>query len=486
MQSKNGLTKFRDKRILLFGLGLHGGGLGVAKFLLKEGARLTVTDLRQRKELKPSIKELEEFKTKCGRKCGSLRYVLGKHRNSDVLSADIIVKGPGIRPDSPFIAFAEKRGIPVTSEMGIFFSLSPAKVIGVTGTRGKSTTAYLIWRFLNEKLKSGAKKKFATKGAKSQRATKVFLGGNIRKSVFEFLPRLKRNDWVVLELSSFQLDDLAKSNFQSRSPHIAVITNVLRDHLDWHGTMASYLRAKSYIFRYQKPTDYLFINAEDKLVRRLVKKAPSKVTTAILPKELDSLVDKNLGRHYRGAAALASAVARHLGVSFQLVSKVLKNFRGLEGRQERVGAINGVTFINDTTATIPEATVAALQRFYPLARKKEGKIILLAGGTDKKLNFSKMVHAIKKYAGAVVLLPGTATEKIKDQKSKTRNFPPTREVKDMKEAVKIAYHLARRGDYVILSPGAASFGLFLNEFNRGNKFVMEVRRLIQRKKREEY
>lgn len=464
MRNEAELTKFRGKQILLMGLGLQGGGVGVAKFFLRQGAKLIITDLRSRRELAPSLKEIEKSKKRSDR----IIYILGKHRKSDILSADLIVKGPGVKPDSPFLRIARRAGIPITSEMALFFALSPAKIIGVTGTRGKSTTAYLIWKFLKTKLK------------------RVFLGGNIRVSVLEFLPKLKKEDWAVLELSSFQLEDLANANqldiyrpdlhSPRRSPEIAVITNILRDHLNWHGTMESYLKAKSRIFAYQKPTDYLFINPSNKLLRKLVKKAKSRVITGRLPKELIKIVDKNLGKHYRESVALAYTVARHFRIPPPAIKKILQNFRGLEGRQEKIAGIRGVIFINDTTATIPEATVAALKRFYPLAKKAGGKIILIAGGSDKKLDFQGMARAIKKYAAAAVLLPGTATEKLK-QEFRINNKVVVVNVFSMKEAVDEAYNLAVKGDYVILSPGAASFGLFLNEFDRGEKFVKAVKAL---------
>jgi UDP-N-acetylmuramoylalanine--D-glutamate ligase len=453
---------FANKRVLLMGLGLHGGGLGTAKFLLQNGANLVVTDLRSKEELFPSIRELEKFKKSCGHRYATLRYTLGRHRRKDIRSADLIVKGPGVKINSPFIKFAKALKIPVTSEMGIFFKYSPASIIGVTGTRGKSTAAYLIWKFLKTKF------------------PRVFLGGNIRKSALEFLPKLKIGDWTVLELSSFQLNDLAKSdleNIKRKSPKIAVFTSILRDHLNWHGTMASYLKAKSYIFRYQKPMDYLFINAHDSRVRALAREAPSRVVAAKLPGDLYATVDKNLGEHYRASVALAWSVARHFKIAPRLIKSILKNFKGLPGRQEKIASIRGITFINDTTSTIPEASIAALKRFYPLAKNKGGKIILIAGGSDKNLDFKTMTKAIQKYAWALVLLPGTATEKIKSEKSKVKDFPRTILAKNMREAVRCAYRLAKKKDYVILSPGAASFGLFLNEFDRGEQFIMAIREL---------
>lgn len=427
------------------GLGLHGGGLGTVKFLLKEGAKVTVTDLRSRRELSPALKSLSRF---------PIRYTLGRHSPNDVLRADLIVKNPGVPPDSPYLALARKRGILVTSDVGIFFRRCPARVIGVTGTRGKSTTAFLIYKFLRSKNK------------------RVFLGGNIRKSVLELLPKIKKGDWVALELSSFQLEDLSQKRM---SPQIAVLTNIYRDHLNWHKTMRQYIRAKSYIFKFQNKSDLLFASPEDPTVRRMVKSAPSRVFLPRLPGEFKKITDLNLGPHYRSAVALAVAVARVFGVKKAQMAKVLEEFRGLEGRGGYLGKVRGVYFVNDTTATIPDATVAAIKRF----RGKAGgnKLILIAGGQDKKLDFKNMARAIYQNVDMLLLFPGTATKKIKDQKLKIKDFPPTVETASMKEAVKAAFRAAQEGDWVLLSPGAASFGLFLNEFDRGDKFVKAVREL---------
>jgi len=433
------------------GLGLQGGGVGTVKFLAREGAKITVTDLRPRQVLAPALKAL--------RKIRGIRWVLGKHRSRDFVRADIVVKNPGVRPDNFYLKLARRHGIPVTSDIGIFFRHSPSTIIGVTGTRGKSTTAYLIWKFL----KNGRRR--------------VFLGGNIRTSVLEFLPRLRKDDLVVVELSSFQLADLASDK---KSPSIAVCTNIYRDHLNWHKNFNDYLKAKSNIFKFQQPNDYLFINPEDDKLKKITRGAPGRIIAARLPRRLRKLVDEKLGQHYRPAVALATAVAEHLGISMASIRRELKAFRGLEGRQEEIAKIRGVHFINDTTATIPEATIAALKRFRKLARKK--KLILIAGGTDKNLKFEELAGAIRRYADWLILLPGTATEKIKSQKFSSapnkENKPPLLEVKNMKEAVATAYSLAQRGDYILLSPGAASFGLFLNEFDRGKQFVASVRQLI--------
>lgn len=471
---------FQGKKVLIMGLGLHGGGVGTVKFLKNRGARITVTDLHDARILAPAIRQLKNFK--------SIRYSLGGHRKDDFAEADIIIKNPGVRPDSPYLKIAQKRKIPVTSDINVFFRECPAEIVGVTGTRGKSTTAYLIWKFL----KAGFARQ---KPEPAARRRQVWLAGNIRKSALELLPRIKKRDLVVLELSSFQLQDMAS---EKKSPHIAVITNLLLDHLNWHKNFREYVRAKSYIFKFQKTRGLLFFNPDDEKVKALAKKAVSKAIPGRLPKVLRPWVDSHLGAHYRSSVGLAVAVARHFKISPAVIKKTVQAFHGLPARQEEVSIVGGVHFIDDTTATTPDAAIAAIKRFRELAGRN--KLILIAGGQDKKLDFREMARVIKKYAGALVLLPGDATEKIKkllffarsreDTLRRSSSFDKLRinsartisvyNAAKMHEAVKIAHHLAKRGDYVVLSPGAASFGLFLNEFDRGDQFTRAVKKLKQR------
>src|SRR3989344_9629752 len=201
-EKKKGGLSFSGKRVLVMGLGLHGGGREAVKYLLKNGARVLVTDKRTEKELRPSIAVLEAFVRKGA--YPQIRYILGRHRESDFESVDFVLKNAGVRPDSPYLEKARKRKVPVASDITMFFDACPAPIIGVTGTRGKSTTAYLISEFLSKGLPK--------KG--------VWLGGNIRRSVLEVFPRTSRNDVVVLELSSFHLMDLEEAK---KSPEVAVM-----------------------------------------------------------------------------------------------------------------------------------------------------------------------------------------------------------------------------------------------------------------------
>ncbi|MBI3631161.1 MAG: UDP-N-acetylmuramoyl-L-alanine--D-glutamate ligase [Candidatus Sungbacteria bacterium] len=444
---KNSTSAFAGKRVLVMGLGLHGGGLGSVRFLSGQGARITVTDLRSEKELAPSLAPLKRIK--------NITYVLGRHRESDFVAADIIIKNPGVRSDSSYLRLARRRGIPVTTDVAIFFRSCPGTIIGVSGTRGKSTTATLISLFLKT------------------RHQRVFLAGNIRTSVLDILPRVRKGDLVVLELSSFQLTDLAREH---TSPPVAVLTNILRDHLNWHVNMQEYQKAKAAIFRFQKPGDYAFINGSDRRLHALARGAPSRVVFPRLDMRLKPIVDEKLGEHYESSVALAAAVARHFGLTAASVARVLRSFPGLPERQEEIAVKKGIHFIDDTTATTPDAAVVAIKRFR--AKAGTNALILIAGGSDKNLDFREMIRAIQRSADVIIFLPGSATRKMRSLLHEDRIKPPkTKSARSMNEAVRIAWRRAKRGDHIVLSPGAASFGLFLNEFDRGAQFKKAVRAL---------
>ena len=456
-EKKKGGLSFSGKRVLVMGLGLHGGGREAVKYLLKNGARVLVTDKRTEKELRPSIAVLEAFVRKGA--YPQIRYILGRHRESDFESVDFVLKNAGVRPDSPYLEKARKRKVPVASDITMFFDVCPAPIVGVTGTRGKSTTAYLISEFL--------RKGFSKK--------RVWLGGNIRRSVLEFLPRVRRDDIVVLELSSFQLMDLEEAK---KSPQISVMTNIMNDHLNWHRSRAEYIRAKSVIFRYQSPKDHLFVNFGDQVFRRAGARARSRTHFVEVPKAYERLVEEKLGAHYTASVGLAIAVARHFKVRDRTIKSVLRNFTGLPARQEEIRVWKGIHFVNDTTATIPDAAVAALRRFSVISKKQGGGVVLIAGGSDKKLDFRAFMKDADSFAKVIIFLPGDATRRMKREFARVwTHGPHTRDARSMNEAVRFAVRAAARGDTVLLSPGAASFGLFVNEFDRGDQFTREVKRL---------
>jgi len=408
---------FKDKKVVIMGLGLLGGGIGAAKFFYKQGAKVLITDLKTRKELKESIKKLNQVK-----------LVLGKHRKQDFINADLIIRNPGVPRESKYLKIAKNNNIPIKTDIDIFFDLCPGTIIGITGTKGKSTVATLIYLFL--------KKKYP----------KTFLAGNIGISPLEILPRIKKKTKVVLELSSFELENLKKS------PKVAVITTLFPDHLNRYKNFKDYVNAKKSIFKYQNKNDILVLNKDDIETKKLCLEAKSKVC------------------FFKGSNISAAVlVAELFKISKKDIKKVLSNFKGVPHRQEFIAEKKGIKYFNDTTATNPEAVIFAIETFRK--RFPKSKIILIAGGEDKKLIYRSLARKIKRDVDYVVLLPGTGSNKLKKDLSKL--YP----VKSMNQAVRKASYLAQKGDIVLLSPGAASFNLFENEFDRGNQFVKAVKKL---------
>ncbi len=432
------------------GLGLLGRGVGDAVFLAQCGARLTVTDLKTEKELAPSLKKLKQFK--------NIQFVLGRHRVSDFQKADLVIKSAGVPLDSSYIKEAKKHGVPITMSTALFAKLIPEDVtlIGVTGTRGKTTVAHLTYEIL-----------------KSDKH-RVFLGGNVRGvSTLALLKKIKPKDYVVLELDSWQLQGFGDERI---SPHIAVFTNFLEDHMNYYrGSMKQYWKDKEHIFTNQKERDVIFAGKD--IASRIRKNTQRKGKLIIVDAIPKNWKLKMPGEHNRANAAFAVAIARQVGVPQQIIKKTVESFRGVPGRLEYLRTIRGVKIYNDTTATMPEATIAALRALQPtrLASQAERAThnlqpttILIMGGADKNLNMSALLKEIPKYCKKVLLLPGTGSEKIKNQISKIKIT--TQNVKSLREAVELAMSEAKRGDIILFSPAFASFGLFKNEFDRGEQF----------------
>ena len=415
---------FKDQKIVIMGLGLHGGGVGAAKFFHQQGAKLLITDLRTKRELKDSLKKLKGL---------GAEFVLGRHRKQDFIKADLIIRNPGVPQESSYLKIAQNNNIPVKTEIDIFFDLCPAQIIGITGTKGKSTVATLIYRFL--------KKKYS----------KTFLAGNIGISCLEILSKIDKKSKIVLELSSFVLENLKKS------PEIALITNLFPDHLNRYKTFKDYIKAKKSIFKYQKKNDILILNQADPNTKKLSSQTKSRVY------------------FFKGSnQAAAIKVAELFKVSLRDIEKVISSFKGIPNRQEVIALKGGVKYINDTTATNPNSVILAIKKF------SDSGIILIAGGEDKELSYKELAKEIKKNIKHLILLPGTASRKIKKELSLPRGKAGSFKIdlaKSMRQAVKKAEKLAKKGDIVLLSPGAASFNLFKNEFDRGKQFIKEVKAL---------
>ncbi|OGZ26842.1 MAG: hypothetical protein A2365_01375 [Candidatus Nealsonbacteria bacterium RIFOXYB1_FULL_40_15] len=410
------------------GLGVNGGGVNAAKYFLKKKAKVLITDLKGKKELSASIKQLKSY---------SPEYMLGMHREEDFFSADLIIKNPAVPRDSVFLKKALEKGIPVKTDVQIFFDLCKAKIVGITGTKGKTTTSTLIYLFLKKKYK------------------KVFLAGNMGLSPLDILDKTDFKSIVVLELSSFELEDLDKS------PEIAVITNLFEDHLNRYKSFEEYITAKKNIFRYQSKDDFLVLNIKNK---NLAKEIPSK-TIFFGRENFKTLL---MGDHNLENISAASKVAEIFGVEKKFQSQVLKRFKGSPHRQEFVAEKKGVRYYNDTTATNPGSAIESIKTFRKITK---GSLMLISGGEDKGMDYKEFCKAVEEKVDLLALIPGSATEKIKKG---TKNYI---EGKSLKDAVKKVFSLAKKGDVVVLSPASASFNMFANEFDRGRQFISEVKKL---------
>lgn len=436
---------FRGKKITVMGLGLLGRGVQLVRFLAKEGADLLVTDLKSAEVLAPSIKKLSAFP--------NIKYALGEHRLEYFQNTEMVMRAPDAPLNSPYLAAARAANVPVEMDASLFMKLLPegVTVIGITGTRGKSTVTQLIFDIL-----IAAKKR-------------VYLGGNVRGGVtLPLLKKVKAGDFVVLELDSWQLQGFGDAKL---SPHVAVFTSFMRDHLNYYaGDMKRYFDDKSNIFRFQRKGDHLVVHrsvASEHKIKTLA--SVHEVSARSLPKSSKFVLP---GSHNRENISLALKVADLLEIPRKLSLSILKKHKGLPGRLEVLGKKKGILFVNDTNGTTPEAVRAAFESF----GKYSKKTILIGGGADKSLEYDVWAKDALRHVKAVILFKGKASEKMVNALGSSKKLlVPAAE--SMKEAFSAALSVARRGDLIILSPAAASFGVFKNEYDRGDQFVAAFKKL---------
>ncbi len=478
MAERSVQTNLRGKRALLIGLGQHEGGTGVIRFLVRAGADVTVTDRRDAAALDAAIRSLAEL---------PVTYRLGGHDDLRVREYDLVVRNPAVPTNAPLLAEARAAGIPIEMEMTLLLAACPAPVIGVTGTKGKTTTALWIGNILR------------------QWKPETIIAGNMGVSALDALPAITPKTPVVLELSSFQLEATGERGL---SPHIAVITNLSPDHLDRYPDFSAYADAKWAIARHQVADDTLILPTwtddaarDDPGVAFLATHAGTAAAHIVpfgaLPpvagyppgswwiEDADTLLwsggDRSypLGRgsdlalpgaHNRINATAAAAAALAYGAPVDAVRAGLRMFRGAPHRYENLGTVEGICYINDTAATAPAAAVAAL-------RTTPGPVILLAGGSDKGLDFTALADAMLG-AKAIVLFDGRVPTPLAAMLA-ARGYAGAviGPVAGMDDAVSQAVARAVPGDTVLLSPGAASFGVFQNEFDRGDQFRAAVAQL---------
>lgn len=407
---------YKNKKVAILGYGIE--GQDAEKYLKSQGAEITILD---KKNDENYLSELSKF--------------------------DIIVRSPGVYRFLPEIIEAEKLGVLITSAIKIFFEYCPGKIIGVTGTKGKGTTSTLIYEILKTDKRD------------------VYLSGNIGKPYLELLPHLSKDSWVIMEMSSFQLIDL------DLSPHIAVVLNITLDHMDWHKNRQEYINAKKNIVKYQSISDWAVINEEYDSSNSFSKDTKAKVVFFSKHK-LDGKFKDDLllrGEHNLENIAAAAAVGNILKIDEDIIVNEIRNFKGLEHRLELVDTINGITFYNDSFATGPQPTIAAINSF------TEPETLIL-GGSDKGLDYGELRSQIEKRENVKnLILIGEIGEKIGGE-IKEKNIISLGKT-SMIQIVKKASEVTPKGGVVILSPAAASFDMFKNYKDRGYQFKKAVEEL---------
>ena len=449
---------FRDKKVTVVGLGSFGGGAGVTRFLGLQEARVTVTDLKTDKELEDELAGLADL---------DIDWVLGEHRDEDLLEADLVVLNPAIPRCSPLVERCVGAGVPLETEMNLFFKYCRGKICAITGSNGKTTTTSL----------AGAMAR--------QRWPGLLIGGNIGRSLLPKVDEISEEDWVLLELSSFQLDDLASID---RRPNISVITNLSENHIDWHGSYDNYLAAKRQILRTGPAPDIAVLNLFDPLLRKWAGESSRELRavsasaggTAGVIADMDAGDVRSIsgGREtrlfsredlqLRGDfnlinAATAAATAAAMGVEPPEILEAVRSFKGVKHRLQLVGTFKEVEYFNDSIATTQESTVAALQTL-------GSAVILICGGKSKGCGFDQLAAAAAKEARHVVLIGETAGEIETAIRAAGAGVPELTHAADLRAAVEAAARSARPGDRILLSPACPSYDQFKNFEERGNEF----------------
>lgn len=432
---------FKGKKVTVMGLGLLGRGVGDAAFLSECGAHVTVTDMKDESKLADSLAQLKTYP--------NITYHLGGHIETDFTNADLVIKAAGVKLDSPYVAHAREAGVPVRMSTALFAYFAReigATLVGVTGTRGKSTVTHMIYHAL-------------TRAGK-----RAHLGGNVRGiSTLAMLPDVRPGDCAVLELDSWQLQGFGDL---SLSPNIAVFTNLMPDHQNYYPDMDAYFADKANIFLFQRPGDALLIGAD---IAARVRAAHPPVEPTVIGELAPDWELRVLGAHNRENGAFAAAALLRLGLTSESIREGLETFDGVEGRLQFMGLAHGVRVFNDNNATTPEATIAALRALDQGRRD----IVLIMGGADKNLDLSELVHEIQRTCKAVFLVAGTGTDRIRP----LLNEPPV--FFTLETAVESAFETAEFGDAVLFSPAFTSFSSYANEYERNDHYLSLVRPRIE-------
>jgi len=457
------LARVAGRHVVLMGLGMFGGGEGAARFLAQRGAHVTVTDLKTADQLAPALQRLSGL---------PIRFRLGEHDVEEMTRAELIVVNPAVPKTSELLRACQAAGVPLTSPMNMFLALCRAPVVAVSGSTGKSTTTAMLFGMLQ------------------QGGRPVRLGGNIGICLLSCLDQIGPHELVVLELSSYHLEDAAHMQW---SPHVALVTNLTPNHLDRYKTFDAYSEAKRNILLFQGPADAAVLNAADENLKRWVARGVRSRLLAFDPVSESGPLASGMnlrggrliwnhgpdqqvictvdhipvpGAHNVANAMAAAAAARWLGVPAEGIRQAIAAFEPLEHRLEQCGSFAGITFYNDSDSTTPESTMAALKSF-------SGPVTLIAGGLNKGLDMMALGEAIAQRVEVLITL-GSSGPHIADQTRQAAlavgRVPVIRGVSSLEEAVAAAVELSVPGSVVVLSPACASFDMFQNYDERGRQF----------------
>ena len=440
----------KNKKVLMMGLGILGGGAATAKWLIKQGTILTVTDIKEREKLLFSLERLEKFEDK-------IEYKLGGHKEEDFLNSDIIVVNPDVSINNKFVKLAKEAGKQIENELTLFYKFCPSKnIIAVTGTRGKTTTTNWVHHFL-----------------KAQYPNAVLAGNSSTNPFLGMIDKCKADTSVAVEVPSYHLE-LLKDENQKFKPKVAVITNVFQDHLNRHGSLENYAKIKANIFKHQTKEDFLILNKNNKWTDYFISLKP-KSKILYFSEERDSGFAEKWGEHNVLNLTAATLAVQAMGVGNKTIEIATETLPQIKFRQEKIYEKNGLEIVNDSAATSPEATIIAVERF-----RNNDNLILITGGTDRELDFKEWGKMISKNIKPenLILLSGSATEKMKIAlKSGHYN-----ECDTLEECLRLAIKKSEevKGKSIILfSPSSKSFEKFKNEYDRGEQFNNLVKKLLK-------
>ena len=449
----------KDKKVLLVGLAKT--GVSTIKKLDKLGASIVVTDIKPKEKLEDILSQLNGL--------NNVEYILGSHPE-DISDIDLTIVSPGVPLDLPFIEKLKESNVKIIGEVELAYTLSNNPIfVGITGTNGKTTTTSLVGEIFKE----------------AKRDT--YIVGNIGNPVIDTVDYTNENSVLVTELSSFQLESI-----DTFRPKVSSILNITEDHLNRHHTMENYINAKARIFENQEKSDFSILNYDDSIVRDLNRNnnasilyfsrkekieqgvyldENNNIVISIDGKQITVLNRNELclpGDHNLENAMAAILMTYVVGVDLEVIKQVLTTFKGVEHRLEFVTNKNGIMFVNDSKGTNPDSTIKAIGSY-------ERPIILIAGGMDKHSDFTDMMKCATKNVKELVLLGETA-DKI-EASARKEGLENITKVKNMEEAVKKAYELAKDGDVVLLSPGCASWDMYPNFEARGLDFKENIYKL---------